>query len=232
MVASRMRLRRSRCASEPSSDSASTATVRTSRGCAPEPVRALAVAGSSCWRDMRRQSPPSMAYRCKTIRMAGAEFLTSAIPDLVREPSVSCCDGVRLDCRSLALLEHVLVGRTGLLPPNRGGRRWLGFLGPSPPSSSPRVSWCVTGPRVRAAIAAARDVEQGEPDAWRPVFAGLAELGLFGVAVAEDAGGAGGIGRRPVRHGRRGGRRAGARTGGDDARWRRWWSTIPSCWKR
>ena len=45
------------------------------------------------------------------------------------------------------------------------------------------------------AIAAARDVEQGEPDAWRPVYAGLAELGLFGVAVAEEAGGAGGVGQ-------------------------------------
>jgi alkylation response protein AidB-like acyl-CoA dehydrogenase len=42
------------------------------------------------------------------------------------------------------------------------------------------------------AIAAIRDVEQGKPDAWRPVFAGLTELGLFGVAVAEEAGGAGG----------------------------------------
>ncbi|MET0698693.1 MAG: acyl-CoA dehydrogenase family protein, partial [Mycobacterium sp.] len=42
------------------------------------------------------------------------------------------------------------------------------------------------------AIAAIRDVEQGKPDAWRPVFAGLAELGLFGVAVAEEAGGADG----------------------------------------
>ncbi|CAN5346569.1 acyl-CoA dehydrogenase [soil metagenome] len=42
------------------------------------------------------------------------------------------------------------------------------------------------------AIAAIRDVEQGKPDAWRPVFAGLTELGLFGVAVSEDAGGAGG----------------------------------------
>ncbi|CAN5538871.1 acyl-CoA dehydrogenase [soil metagenome] len=41
------------------------------------------------------------------------------------------------------------------------------------------------------AITAIRDVEQGKPQAWRPVFAGLAELGLFGVAVAEEAGGAG-----------------------------------------
>ncbi len=42
------------------------------------------------------------------------------------------------------------------------------------------------------AITAVRDVEQGRPDAWRPVFDGLAALGLFGVAVPEDAGGAGG----------------------------------------
>ena len=39
---------------------------------------------------------------------------------------------------------------------------------------------------------AIRLTERGEADAWRPVFAGLAELGLFGVAVAEDRGGAGG----------------------------------------
>lgn len=46
-----------------------------------------------------------------------------------------------------------------------------------------------TGPRGTAAI---RDVEEGNPDAWRPVFARLAELGIFGVAVPEEAGGAGG----------------------------------------
>ncbi|BBX46725.1 acyl-CoA dehydrogenase [Mycobacterium cookii] len=42
------------------------------------------------------------------------------------------------------------------------------------------------------AVAAVRDIEQGEPKAWQPVFAGLAELGLFGVAVPEEHGGAGG----------------------------------------
>jgi 3-oxochol-4-en-24-oyl-CoA dehydrogenase len=42
------------------------------------------------------------------------------------------------------------------------------------------------------AAAAARAIEQGEADAWRPVFGGLADLGLFGVAVPEDCGGAGG----------------------------------------
>ena len=39
---------------------------------------------------------------------------------------------------------------------------------------------------------AIREIEQGKTDAWRPVFASLAELGLFGVAVPEDCGGAGG----------------------------------------
>jgi 3-oxochol-4-en-24-oyl-CoA dehydrogenase len=42
------------------------------------------------------------------------------------------------------------------------------------------------------ATAAVRDIEQGEPRAWQPVFGGLADLGLFGVAVPEDCGGAGG----------------------------------------
>ncbi|MGA7468052.1 acyl-CoA dehydrogenase [Mycobacterium sp.] len=42
------------------------------------------------------------------------------------------------------------------------------------------------------ATAAVRAIEQGEPDAWRPVFASLTDLGLFGVAVPEDCGGAGG----------------------------------------
>ncbi|OBI54044.1 acyl-CoA dehydrogenase [Mycobacterium sp. E787] len=46
-----------------------------------------------------------------------------------------------------------------------------------------------SGPGGTAAI---RAVEQGNPDAWRPVFAGLADLGLFGVAIGEDRGGAGG----------------------------------------
>ncbi|BBZ11799.1 acyl-CoA dehydrogenase [Mycobacterium branderi] len=40
--------------------------------------------------------------------------------------------------------------------------------------------------------AAIRDIEQGKPEAWRPVYEGLASLGLFGVAVPEDRGGAGG----------------------------------------
>jgi 3-oxochol-4-en-24-oyl-CoA dehydrogenase len=50
-----------------------------------------------------------------------------------------------------------------------------------------------SGPGGTAAI---REVEQGwetgEIDAWRPVFARLADLGIFGVAVPEDVGGAGG----------------------------------------
>ena len=42
------------------------------------------------------------------------------------------------------------------------------------------------------ATEAVRDIEQGEPKAWQPVFARVAGLGLFGVAVPEDRGGAGG----------------------------------------
>ncbi|HEX2286802.1 MAG TPA: acyl-CoA dehydrogenase [Mycobacterium sp.] len=42
------------------------------------------------------------------------------------------------------------------------------------------------------AVEAARDVEQGQPDAWRPVYQGLAQLGIFGVALPEEHGGAGG----------------------------------------
>ncbi|OBF72100.1 acyl-CoA dehydrogenase [Mycobacterium sp. 852002-51613_SCH5001154] len=45
------------------------------------------------------------------------------------------------------------------------------------------------GPGGTTAI---REVEQGDADAWRPVFARLAELGIFGVAIPEENGGAGG----------------------------------------
>ncbi|CKP02209.1 acyl-CoA dehydrogenase FADE34 [Mycobacterium tuberculosis] len=56
--------------------------------------------------------------------------------------------------------------------------------------------WARTAASGAAATAAVRDMEygfeEGNADAWRPVFAGLAGLGLFGVAVPEDCGGAGG----------------------------------------
>jgi 3-oxochol-4-en-24-oyl-CoA dehydrogenase len=42
------------------------------------------------------------------------------------------------------------------------------------------------------AIEAARNVEQGDADAWRAPYRGLAELGIFGVALPEEHGGAGG----------------------------------------
>ncbi|MBO0866326.1 MAG: acyl-CoA/acyl-ACP dehydrogenase, partial [Mycobacterium sp.] len=42
------------------------------------------------------------------------------------------------------------------------------------------------------ATTAIRDIEQGKTEAWRSVFDGLAGLGLFGVAVPEECGGAGG----------------------------------------
>ena len=49
-------------------------------------------------------------------------------------------------------------------------------------------SWAASS----GAIAAVRSVEQGDPDAWRSAYDGLAQLGTFGVAVAEDLGGGGG----------------------------------------
>jgi alkylation response protein AidB-like acyl-CoA dehydrogenase len=42
------------------------------------------------------------------------------------------------------------------------------------------------------AITAARDVEDGKPEAWRTPYEGLAQLGIFGVALPEELGGAGG----------------------------------------
>jgi 3-oxochol-4-en-24-oyl-CoA dehydrogenase len=41
-------------------------------------------------------------------------------------------------------------------------------------------------------ITSARHVEQGRPDAWRAPYEGLAQLGIFGVALPEELGGAGG----------------------------------------
>jgi len=52
--------------------------------------------------------------------------------------------------------------------------------------------WARSAASGDTASVAVRAVERGDSDAWRPVFAGLAELGLFGVAVPEDHGGAGG----------------------------------------
>ncbi|MET0456824.1 MAG: acyl-CoA dehydrogenase family protein, partial [Mycobacterium sp.] len=42
------------------------------------------------------------------------------------------------------------------------------------------------------AIEASRAIEQGTPEAWRGPYDGLAQLGIFGVAIAEGLGGAGG----------------------------------------
>lgn len=52
--------------------------------------------------------------------------------------------------------------------------------------------WARSAASGETASAAVRAVEQGDPQAWRPLFAALADLGLFGVAVSEDDGGAGG----------------------------------------
>ncbi|MGV0797289.1 acyl-CoA dehydrogenase family protein, partial [Mycolicibacterium elephantis] len=48
--------------------------------------------------------------------------------------------------------------------------------------------WAATS----GAIEAARDVERGNADAWRPVYDRLAQLGIFGVALPEEHGGADG----------------------------------------
>src|SRR5215210_6798036 len=42
------------------------------------------------------------------------------------------------------------------------------------------------------AVEAARGIEKGDADAWRAPYAGLAQLGIFGVALPEECGGAGG----------------------------------------
>ena len=52
--------------------------------------------------------------------------------------------------------------------------------------------WARNSPSGPGGTEAVRDIERGNADAWRPVFSSLAELGLFGVAVREDCGGAGG----------------------------------------
>ncbi|HYO00727.1 MAG TPA: acyl-CoA dehydrogenase [Mycobacterium sp.] len=49
-------------------------------------------------------------------------------------------------------------------------------------------SWAASS----GAIAAVRSVEQGDSEAWRAAYDGLAQLGTFGVAVSEELGGAGG----------------------------------------
>ena len=49
------------------------------------------------------------------------------------------------------------------------------------------------------AVMAARDIEQGDPNAWRAPYAGLAQLGIFGVALPEESGGAGGTSMSPYR---------------------------------
>ena len=42
------------------------------------------------------------------------------------------------------------------------------------------------------AVGAVREIDQGDPAAWRGPYGGLAQLGIFGVAIPEALGGAGG----------------------------------------
>src|SRR5215469_12116880 len=102
MVASRMRLRRSRCASEPSSDSASTATFMTSRGCESRARSTFVFAGDTGW-----AAPVPGGWFANDTHSEG-KFPTSPSAGTAIFRYLSCCDGVRLDVASLALLEHVL----------------------------------------------------------------------------------------------------------------------------
>ena len=104
---------------------------------------------------------------------------------------MSCCDGIRLDGRSLALLEHVLVLRGASRQRHFPSTEEFRWPRPSPTNSLRRGSWCATGlpgpaRRQRSAISSrvSRSLAAG--------LRGLAGLGLFGVAVPEDFGGAGG----------------------------------------
>src|SRR5271156_2657541 len=183
MVASRMRLRRSRCASEPSSDSASTATFMTSRGCESGTRLEFVFAVDIC------RGAPLPGGSIADDTQAGCEFPTSVPPGTATCPGPFSPNGVRLDGRSLALLEHVLVADIedaegshvgAIVPEEKVAAREL---------VRDRARNSGSGQGGTKAI---RLMEQGAADAWQPVFAGLAELGLFGVAVADDSGGAGG----------------------------------------
>src|SRR5271155_3527585 len=113
-------------------------------------------------------------------------------PPCRRDTGMSCCDGIRLDGRSLALLEHVLVlcgpSRTVPFHVDRGVQVATTITDEQFAGRGLVRDWAAGS----GATAAVRDIEQGEPKAWQPVFARLAELGLFGVAVPEECGGAGG----------------------------------------
>ena len=182
-VASRMRLRRSRCASDPSSDSARTATSSPDAVASQTPRTGWCVLATTCGRQLLH-----LALSVETIRMPIPNF-SPPRPD---DTDVSCCNDGRLDGRTLALLEHVLVGSMPFSHEGIGVPKCRRRQRPSPTSSLPRVNWSVAGPRGPAPSTAAREIEQGDPDAWRAPYAGLAQLGIFGVAMPEESGGAGG----------------------------------------
>src|SRR5690348_16587138 len=109
-VASRMRLRRSRWASDPSSDSASTATFITWRGRESDPEPCAGCAG--CDIPDMWSATPSSCVLMKTIRIQDCIFF----PQHTDDTGVCCPNGGRLDARTLALLEHVLVRSTAFSP--------------------------------------------------------------------------------------------------------------------
>src|ERR1700729_2329823 len=163
IVASKIRLRRSRCASEPSSDSASTATFITSRGCAVDPLEGcpeLVWAGPGT-EGVICPTAHFLASSLETIRMPSANFS----PPCRRDTGMSCCDGIRLDGGSLALLEHVLVlravCRAAAFPVDRGVQVGTTITDEQIAARELVRDWAA-GSGTTAAV---RDIEQGEPKA-------------------------------------------------------------------
>ena len=185
-----MRLRRSRCASDPSSDSARTATLITWRG----PAAASDPILNWCWLqqqpDMRRAAPSYYAL---------GENDTHAIgdfpPPCPRTIDVSCCNGSRLDGRTMSPLEHVLV-RSMAFSPRLGGPDDGSVQVRRPPrsatSSLPCAGWCAAGPPRRARSRRPAASSRATPMRGVRRTTGWRELGIFGVAIPEELGGAGG----------------------------------------
>ena len=227
-VASRIRLRRSRCASEPSSDSASTDTA--------SPVAGAIQSPTTDW--------PVLAVTSRT--SGGALLTSSASLETIRMPvrvftpqvpagtDVSCCNGVRLDARSLALLEHVLVRSTPF------SREWHWSWNMSQVSATVTDEQSAARELVRSWAAGSNAVKaRPRRRAGRPrcVARAVRRPGPVGHLRRGDAGGGRRSRRhrrRPVRDGRGGCRRDGARARSPPPRSPRWWSRVrgPNCWRR
>ena len=128
------------------------------------------------------------------------------------DTDVSCCNGGRLDGRTLALLEHVLVRSTPFSPEGIGVPRCRRRQRPAPTSSLPHVNWSVAGLRGPMPSTAAREVEQGDAELASRRTRAWPQLGIFGVALARRVRRRGRHRRRPVRDGRRSRRCDGSRS--------------------